>query len=395
MSDHLTPLPDPDSESLPLLDLFLRLQALDLPLGIGEYRTFLRAVQLGFGQGGDDELKWLCHALWCNNDQEVRLFNDQFYRWRQEQEARQTAEPAATGQAGQSPVQPEAPGASPQIEGSLEEPTSQSDSMEPPAPAATLQAGQPQPGGIVGPEIAGLQPPEYQPLELVGIRLRSFILSGDYFPITPRQLKQSWRYLRSLAREGPATELDVDATIEKVGRSGHLVEPVMRPPRLNQVELLLLIDRDGSMVPFEDLADTLVQTARMGGRLGRAGVYYFHNYPRGVLYQNKAFIHQSTIQQVLDRLPRERTVALIFSDAGAARGGLNSKRFDRTEVFLKQLQTGVRRVAWINPMPRTRWKYTTAGLIWDLVPMFECDRRGFDDAIDMLRGRLAVKVGKP
>lgn len=409
MSDHVTPLPDPDLEPLPLLDLFLRLQALDMPLGIGEYRTFLRALQLGFGQAGDDDLKWLCHALWCNDDQEVQLFDDQFHRWRHdqaearrliaEQEARQAAERLAreqekeTGETvtigrpppvspppvlppsaleikpeetGQPPAQPEAGGLAP--------------SEGPVAPAA--------PGAPAATE------PERPPLVLGVFPRRRFILSGDYFPITPRQLKQSWRYLRSLAREGPATELDVEATVDRVGHSGHLIEPVMRPPRLNLTELLLLIDQGGSMIPFEDLGDTLAQTARKGGRLGRAGVFYFNNYPEGHLFQDKAFSKPSMIQKVLDRLPRERTVALIFSDAGAARGGLNSERRDLTADFLKQLQTGVRRVAWINPMPRARWEGTTAGLINRLAPMFECNRRGFDDAIDVLRGRLTVKIAK-
>jgi uncharacterized protein with von Willebrand factor type A (vWA) domain len=30
----------------------------------------------------------------------------------------------------------------------------------------------------------------------------------DYFPVTRRQMKQSWRYLRRPVREGPLEELD-------------------------------------------------------------------------------------------------------------------------------------------------------------------------------------------
>jgi uncharacterized protein with von Willebrand factor type A (vWA) domain len=412
LSDHLIPLPDPDLEPLPLLDLFLRLQALDMPLGIGEYRLFLRALQLGFGLDGDDELKWLCHALWCKDDQDVDLFDDQFQRWRHDQaearrikadlEARQAAERLAREQAQEtgevSAIEMPATKAIPSI---LPPSTLEISPIETTAPAQPGEAApQEEPADLAARGLqAGLEPsaipgPERPALALGFFPRRRFILSGDYFPITSRQLKQSWRYLRSLAREGPATELDVEATIDQVGHTGHLVEPVMRPPRLNRTELLLLVDQGGSMTPFEDLGDTLVQTARKGGRLGRAGVYYFNNYPEGYLFQDKAFSNPFALQKILDRLPRERTVALIFSDAGAARGGLSSERRDQTAVFLRQLQTGVRRVAWINPMPNARWQGTTAGLIARLVPMFECNRRGFDEAIDVLRGRQTVKIAK-
>ena len=38
---------------------------------------------------------------------------------------------------------------------------------------------------------------------------KGFLLNTDYLPVTRRQMKQSWRYLRRLVREGPAVELDL------------------------------------------------------------------------------------------------------------------------------------------------------------------------------------------
>ena len=115
---------------------------------------------------------------------------------------------------------------------------------------------------------------------------RQFILTSEYFPVTRRQMKQSWRYLRRPVREGPPVELDVEATVNQIGRQGILLSPVLVPRRVNRSQLLLLIDRDGSMVPFHDLSQRLAKTAVRGGCLGNAGIYYFQNCPVDYLYHD-------------------------------------------------------------------------------------------------------------
>src|SRR5207245_10873450 len=80
---------------------------------------------------------------------------------------------------------------------------------------------------------------------------------------------------------------------------------------------------------------------------------------------------------------------LVFCDAGAARGGFNLERIDLTEKFLKRFKQSFRYIAWLNPMPRSRWPGTTAGEVMQLIPMFDLSRRGLDDAISVLRGRPA------
>jgi uncharacterized protein with von Willebrand factor type A (vWA) domain len=214
-----------------------------------------------------------------------------------------------------------------------------------------------------------------------------FILSFDYLPVTQRQMKQMWRYLRRMIREGVPTELDVEATIKQIGYQGTFLEPVIVPRRVNRTELLLLIDQDGSMIPFHSLSQRLVETALRGGRLGRSNIYYFHNCPVEYLYQDPNHQQAELIENILVQLRQERTVVLIFSDAGAARGGFNPKRIDLTGAFVKQLKQYVRYIAWLNPMPQSRWLGTTAGEIAHLIPMYEVNRRGMQDAINVLRGR--------
>ena len=141
------------------------------------------------------------------------------------------------------------------------------------------------------------------------------------------------------------------------------------------------------MVPFEHLAQAIIQTASQGGRFNQVRVHYFHNCPGDYLYRDPYHLEADLIEDCLSQLPKTKVVCLIFSDAGAARGGFNSKRRRLTKSFLKQLKQHVRHVAWLNPVPRTRWEDTTAGAIARFVPMFEVNRQELYQAIDTMRGR--------
>jgi uncharacterized protein with von Willebrand factor type A (vWA) domain len=218
-------------------------------------------------------------------------------------------------------------------------------------------------------------------------QLSEFPLIVNDLPVTHRQMKQGWRYLRQFSREGPPIELDMEATIQQVAQQGVLLNPVLVPRRTNRIELLLLIDGDGSMVPFHHLSQELADTALRGGRFSRVRVYYFHNCPDEYLYRDRYHLEAESIDDCLSNLPKARTVCLIFSDAGAARGGFSSRRRRLTKFFLKELRQYVRYTTWLNPVPRDRWETTTAHDIAALVPMFEVNRQEFYKAIDVLRGR--------
>lgn len=82
---------------------------------------------------------------------------------------------------------------------------------------------------------------------------------------------------------------------------------------------------------------------------------------------------------------------MIFSDAGAARNRYSYDRVEKTRVFLRRLYQSVRYVAWLNPMPVDRWPNTSAAAIARSVPMFDVSRRGMQDAISVLRGRIVPR----
>lgn len=178
----------------------------------------------------------------------------------------------------------------------------------------------------------------------------------------------------------------VEATVRRIGREGLLLQPVLIPPRTNRTDLVLLIDQEGSMVPFHDLSRQLLETAQRSGLLKSANVFYFHDYPDEYLYHHPAMLDAKAISEVFEEIG-ERAVVLIVSDAGAARGNFDQERVDSTKEWIEQLQKSVRYFAWLNPMPNECWLQTTAGEIARFVPMFEMSPQGMNAAIGVLRGR--------
>ncbi|HEU5373865.1 MAG TPA: hypothetical protein VFV38_00350 [Ktedonobacteraceae bacterium] len=357
-------------DNLPLLELFTRLRQAGLPLGIDEYQLCICALQHGFGRSDRAALARLCKTLWIKSGEEERLFEYQFaqiFPLDPVSEVDSSALPASS--------EPPETSALPPI--STE--TSAS-SLPTSAPELTLALGEDEAQVARALRQTGSE----ENFE------RSLALETDeYFPITRRQMKQSWRYLRRPLRQGPHVELDIAATITQVGRLGMLLEPVLAARRTNQAELVLFIDQGGSMVPFHALARRLADTARRGGRLGQAHLYYFHNWPEEYLSHDPYHLETEPLADVLQHLAPERAVALVFSDAGAARGNFHETHIDQIAHFLEQVRRQVRALAWLNPMPRDRWSGTTAGEIATLVPMFDLSRRGLDQAINVLRGRPA------
>ena len=359
---------DPTQKNLPLFELFTRLHQVGLPLGIDEYQLLIKALQNGFGLPDHASLARLCKTLWIKSADEERIFDYQFERLFPLSVVNKSASlrsQSATDQHEASPVTSASEGSSTPVSSTTSE--------------LTLAVGDD--------EVQVANAMQKMMADGSDLDHSSFIQTDEYFPITRRQMKQSWRYLRRLVREGPAVELDVDATLNNVGRHGLLLEPVLVPHRTNRVELLLLIDQGGSMVPFHALSRRLAETASYGGRLGKTNTYYFHNCPTEYVYYDSFHLKAEAVQNILSQVHYEQTSVLIFSDAGAARGGFNDGRVEWTRQFLEKLKQHSRYTAWLNPMPRSRWLGSTAGDIMRMVPMFDFSRQGLDYAINVLRGR--------
>ena len=382
-------------EKLPLFEIFKSLQRHGLPLGVDEYLVLGRSLAAGFGIESRDRLEQLCCMLWGKSEDETRLIKRLFQRmWmRVEVEARKEEK----GDRPSTSTSSSASSSTSKLEVSSNETSASaelsSEDLSPEIPETETSPSDDLSSELETPGMGlGIDDP-VQIVQAVQHRQRDkeikrprYSLLDEYFPVTKRQMKQTWRYLRRPVREGIPVELDVEATVEKIGRNGFLLAPVLVPRRVNRTDLVLLIDREGSMVPFHALSQQLVETAQRDGKLRQTRVYYFHDYPREYLYRHPALLNAQPISEMLAEVG-ERAVVLIISDAGAARGYFDEERVEYTQEFILQLQQSVRYYAWLNPMPEDDWRDNTAGEIAQFVPMFEMSRGGMSGAINVLRGR--------
>ena len=369
-------------QELPLVDLFTRLKEAGLSLGIDEYFLVLRALQKGFGTADQQALAELCRTLWVKSKDEEHLFN---YHFEQVMQTIPLPPDFASIAAEQESTSPSLPALNVRQEMQNEDP--KAEEMSAPSPGISQELME------VEEEIQVAEAVQIATRLEGDVIINRFTESDEYFPVTRRQMKQSWRHLRRMVREGPLVEIDIEATITCFSQQGIPSDPVLVPGRINRTKLLLLLDHKGSMVPFHALSQRLAETAQRGGRLGEAGVFYFHNCPTQYLYRDPSRQQAELVSNLLMKLRPDRSVVLIFSDGGAARGGFNLERLELTNQFLDRLKERVRYITWLNPIAKERWAGTTAGEIAQRVPMFEMSRRGMEGAIDVLRGRSLQVVG--
>src|SRR5258708_7801085 len=78
---------------------------------------------------------------------------------------------------------------------------------------------------------------------------RNFQNLDDQVEIGTRNIKVALRRLRRFAREGAASELDLDDTIRSTARNAGWLDLKMVPERHNAVKVLLLLDIGASLAP--------------------------------------------------------------------------------------------------------------------------------------------------
>lgn len=384
-----------------LLVLFNKLRSYGFPLGVEDYMLALQALQAGFGMGDRQTLERLCCTLWTKSEQEAHLLNRLFDEVLAQPQTH--INQSSTTEPVKPPVETakktetlESVNSSTKPEETVSSSTSTPISEEPNQPQLENKQTQPQkPVTEASPTVDIVQ--EIEPEQVIQavrsnqpssfeISYYPTDLSAEYLPVTSREMKQGWRFLRRRVREGTLKELDIAGTVEKNCRYGILPEPVMMSRYTNQVKLVLLVDQGGSMVPFHHLSRQLIDKAKRGGNIKQTSVYYFQNYPEKYLFSDSTRLEAQRITNFLESIDKKTSI-LIVSDAGAARGNYNPERVEYTQKFIEQLQQSVNYYAWLNPMPNDSWQYTTADKIARFVPMFEMSREGLSAAINTLRGR--------
>ena len=177
-----------------------------------------------------------------------------------------------------------------------------------------------------------------------------------------RNIKVALRRLRRFAREGAASELDLDATIRGTARQGWL-DIVMRPERHNAVKLLLFLDVGGSMDPHVQLCEELFSAAT--SEFKHLEFFYFHNCVyEGVWKDNRRrFTERTPTMDVLHKFGADYKLVFV-GDASMSPyeityqgGSVEHFNEEAGAVWLKRMTDVYHSAVWLNPLDQANWAY--------------------------------------
>jgi uncharacterized protein with von Willebrand factor type A (vWA) domain len=212
-----------------------------------------------------------------------------------------------------------------------------------------------------------------------------------------RQLRVALRRLRQLTRSGEATELDLDETIDETCRNAGEIELVFRPPRRNDVRLLLLLDVGGTMTPHYEPVSQLLTALHEERGLREFVPYYFHNCVYDHVYTRARMASADAVPtgDLLRRLDGRWKVAVV-GDAAMhpaellePNGAIDLRRSSPTPgiLWLHRIVSHFDRAVWINPELEADWdEWQTVGIVRRLFPMFHLSVDGLGQAVQTLVG---------
>ncbi len=205
-----------------------------------------------------------------------------------------------------------------------------------------------------------------------------------------RNIKMALRRLRSFAREGAATELDIDDTISSTARNGGWLDVKLVPERHNAVKLLLMLDVGGSMDPHVKTCEELFSAAR--SEFKHLEYYYFHNCPYEALWRENRRRWNDTTDtwEVLHTYPSDYKLVFV-GDASMSPyeitypgGSVEHMNKEAGAIWIQRLLEAYPSAVWLNPMKEAYWGYTTSiGIVQQLMEgrMFPMTLEGLDAAM--------------
>lgn len=214
----------------------------------------------------------------------------------------------------------------------------------------------------------------------------SYILKGNYFELSSRKLQQRMRALRKMKKSADNQEICLEQTIEKAANQGFLERLEYKRGKTIETDLILLIDHGESMIAFEQFTEEIVNVTGLDFNLQNQ-VYYFSEAPFRYLFLDKE--HKEAIK-ISDFIQGPKAPILIISDAGAAIGKVATERIEAITAFLQNMKHF--KIAWLNPMPRRRWKRTAADIISYYVPMLDANAMEFGNVIKLFKSKIRTKT---
>jgi uncharacterized protein with von Willebrand factor type A (vWA) domain len=190
---------------------------------------------------------------------------------------------------------------------------------------------------------------------------REFRDLDDTVELNTRTLKLALRRLRRFARQGAATELDLNGTVRATAAQAGLLDLRMVPERHNAVKVLLLLDIGGSMDPHVRLCEELFSAART--EFKHLDYFYFHNCPYERLWKtNRRDRDGIRPTEEIIRTYGPDTTLIFVGDASMSPyeitqigGSVEHHNPEPGSLWLHRLTTHYRRSAWLTPLPQASW----------------------------------------
>lgn len=222
---------------------------------------------------------------------------------------------------------------------------------------------------------------------------KKYLFSDNYFDISARQMEQVCRSLPIFKTTHSIEEIDSQETVLNWAKKGFFEKVIYKKQETIYNNVVLLTDNKGSMQAFELLGDTLSTALKANFGENKAfREYFFYNVPQDYFYKDKIHIEYQKKSDFLKEFEKRKPLIIIFSDAGAARGGNSDGRFRATLRWVIQLKKVAHQVIWLNPMPEDRWENTTAKRIARFVPMFSLSSQSeLQKAMNVLKGKTQWK----
>lgn len=218
---------------------------------------------------------------------------------------------------------------------------------------------------------------------------REFKNLDDSIEIGTRNIKVALRRLRKFARQGAATELDMEDTIRSTAKQGWL-DVKMVPERHNAVKVLLFLDVGGSMNPHVKVMEELFSAAR--SEFKHLEYFYFHNFIYERVWKDNSRRHKDVLNtwDVLHTYGNDYKVIFV-GDASMSPyeivypgGSVEHWNEEAGGLWMERLLGIYGRAVWINPVPQKWWGNTqSVRMVSQLMRdrMYPLSLEGLDEAI--------------
>ncbi len=222
---------------------------------------------------------------------------------------------------------------------------------------------------------------------------RDFRNLDDTVDLNVRNIKVALRKLRRFARQGAATELDLEGTIVGTARNGGMLDLHLRPERHNAVKVLLFLDIGGSMDDHIEQCEELFSAAR--AEFKHLEHFYFHNCPYESVWRDnrRRYSEKTATWDVIHTYGPDYKLVFVgdasMSPYEIARPGGSVEHWNEESgtTWMSRLLSVWSRAIWLNPLPEAHWEYTPSiRMIRELMGnrMYSLTLSGLDQAMRVL-----------